>query len=229
MTINDVVNKIYFYTKTNSTSLPAATMLILINNAYERVASLIIKSDRKWQWDDSNQTDFPVATTALVANQSDYTLATSHLKIEKVEVKDEAGNWYLLKPIDKEEMDGTITDYAKTAGQPYEYDKIGGSVILYPAPDYSQVASLKVHFQRGPALFTSAEVTTGTKVPGFNSLYHDLIPLWASYDYSIANGQSNANQLMVEIVRKEEALQDDYGARDKDDRDVMTMKKIQFI
>jgi hypothetical protein len=58
--------------------------------------------------------------------------------------------------------------------------------------------------------FTSADTT---KEPGFNSLYHDLVPLWVSYNYAIANGQPTANQYFAEIQRKEDALQKDYAYR----------------
>lgn len=220
MTINDIVNKTYFLTKTNSSSFSAADMLILINNAYERVASLIISVDGRWQWDDTNNTDLPIATTALVANQQDYSLASTHLEITGVELKDTNGNWTPLIPIDQNDIkyNPSTTDFLKDAGLPQYYDKMGMSVFLYPKPNYSQDASLKIRFQRAPALYTSGEVTTGTKQPGFNSLYHDLIPLWVSYEYAFANGMNTANKFLEEINRKEEALKSDYQLRSKDEQ-----------
>lgn len=218
MTISDIVSKTYFLSKTNATSFQAADMLILINNAYERVVSLILSCDNRWQYDDSNNTDLPIATTSLVANQQDYALATTHLEISRVELKNQAGNWSLLQPFDASDVKESLNYVGGISGIPIAYDKLGSSIFLYPPPSYSQAASLKIYFQRGPASFTSGEVTTGTKLPGFNSLYHDLIPLWAAYDYALANGLPNANQLMVEIQRKEEALQNDYNMRSKDEQ-----------
>lgn len=227
MTITDIKNSIYLYTKTNSTSLPTTNLLLLVNNAYERVASLIMKYDGVWQWDDNNQSDLPIATTTLTANQQDYTLTTDHLAIARVEVKDENGDWRIIRPIDYSDVDEqAMSEYYETAGDPVFYDKIGASIFLYPKPDYTQSASLKIYFQRGPALFTSAEVSTGTKVPGFNSLYHDLIPLWASYNYAIANGLSNAPALFAEIQRKEDALEADYARRSKDREMVLTSQSV---
>jgi hypothetical protein len=230
MTITDIHNKIYFLTKTNSTSLPAATALMLINNAYDRVVSLIMQTDGRWEWDDTNQTDFPIATTAIVATQQDYTLAATHLSILRVELKNTDGKWIVLKPIDQSQLpDVNLDQYFGESGIPVYYDKLGASVLLYPTPNFSQAASLKINFQRPASLFTSGEVTTGTKQPGFNSLFHDLIPLWASYDYAIANGLKNANQIMLEIQRKEHALKEDYAFRSQDERNVMTSKKINYI
>jgi hypothetical protein len=229
MTISDINNKVYFLTKTNSTALAAADLLILVNNAYERIASLIMQSDGRWQWDDSNQTDLPIATTSLVADQNDYSLAVTHLQIERVEVKNSDGIWGVVDPIDRSDIgDMPLNEYFKNSGIPDKYDILGSSIFLWPAPNYSQSASLRIYFKRAPALFTSTEVTTGTKVPGFNSLYHDLIPLWASYDYALANGLPNANQLLQEIVRKEDALKKDFSFRQPDDRKRITMAPISF-
>ena len=230
MNITDIVNKTYFLTKTNSSSFPSADMLILINNALERVHSLIDTADGRWQFDDNNQTDLPIATTALVADQQDYSLANSHLRITRVEVKDESGNWRLLKAMDEEDVSDTaMSEFEETSGVPVYYDKLGISVFLYPKPSYSQAASLKIYYDRGPALYTSGEVTTGTKQPGFNSLYHDLIPLWVSYEYAFANGLPTANKFLEEINRKEDMLVKDFSSRSKDDRVIITPKPINFI
>lgn len=231
MTLAQIQSKIYFLTKTNSTSLPNATMLILINNAYEREASLIMSCDRRWQWDDSNQTDFPIATTDLVSGQADYSLSVSHLKIRRVEcsANSTASNWNVLDVYDEEDEKESITQQSTLSGVPYRYNELGSSIIVDPKPNFNCTAGLKLYFQRAPILFTSSDLSTGTALPGFNSLYHDLIALWASFDYAIANGLSNANQIFAEIDRKEKALKSDYIGRNKDDVSVMRMKKITYI
>lgn len=215
-------------------------MLILINNAYERVASLIMQIDGRWQWNDTNQTDLPSAGVTITSGQQDYELATTHLQVEAIEILSATTNgvWLLMKPIDLEnlkEQGIALSNYQTTNGVPTEYDIRGSSIFLYPAPNYTitatsyATAGMRVHFKRPPALYTSAEVTTGTKVPGFNSLYHDLIALWVSYEYAYINGLSNANQIMLEIQRKEKALIDDYSKRNKVERSVMSMKRINYI
>lgn len=205
-------------------------MLIDINNAYERVVSLILQSDGRWQWDDTNQTDLPIATTTVTASQQDYALAVSHLKIDHVELKDSNGNWAPLTPYDNEDFDGSpITQQSTATGVPTHYDVLGNSVFLYPAPNFTQAASIKVYFQRGPAVFTTGEVSTGTKIPGFNSLYHDLIPLWVAYNYAISNGLPTANGFLAAIERQEKQLVLDYSKRNPDDRQIMKMRGISHI
>lgn len=222
MTASDIKNKIYFLTKTNSTSFPAADILIAINNAYERVGSLILRADSRWQWDDTNQTDLPNATTDLVSGQQDYSITSTHLTIDRVEVKDSGGTWHVLNQIDQQDLKRdkktALGNYKTTNGLPEEYDLVGSSVFLYPKPSYNSTAGLKIFFTRGPALYTSGELSTGTKQPGFNSLFHDLIPLHVSYEYAVANGQPSANQLFAAIQAKEQAINDFYGLRNRDNR-----------
>jgi hypothetical protein len=222
MTISDIVQSIYRRTKTNSATYPAPSMLIAINTAYNYVVSCINDADHTWQWEDYNQTDLPIATTALVAGQQDYTLTTSYLSIDRVEVQDTAGTWHLLKQIDQQALKaGTATAlaaYQSSAGVPTEYDISGSSVFLYPIPNYNQAASLKVYFTRGPAEFTSQEVTDGTKVPGFPSLFHDMIPLHVAYDYAVVNLPRLAQGYLMQLQQMKREINDFYGLRNRDNR-----------
>ncbi len=230
MNFTDIQNQFYFLTKTNSSSCPVSDQTHLVKKAQSRITSLIMTADGRWEWDDSNQTDLPVGTTNLVSGQQDYSLASTHLGIRRVEVKDTNGNWSQLKPFDNTDYNGqSITALASQTGTPSEYDLLGSSVFLLAVPNYSQSASLKFYFERGPLEFdytlgTFSDASGGlTSTPGFNALYHPLIPLWMAYDYAIANGLQNANQIFVEIQRLEAALLADYGRRNKDDRPRMTM------
>lgn len=215
MQYQDIIAKTYFLTNTNASSFPIAQLTVEANNAYERVVSLILQSDGRWQWDDTNYTDLPIATTGLVADQQDYSLSVTHLEITRVELLDQTGNWQLLKPFDQVQLfNSSLTDFMKSSGTPMYYDKLANSILLYPKPNYTQSASLKLYFKRPPSLFV---VSDTDKVPGFNSLYHDLIPLWAAFNYATANGLSNASLLMNQITQKEDALKEDYALRAKDE------------
>lgn len=224
MTFTEITNKVYFLTSTDSNSYPIADLTRSANSAVERVVSLINGADSRWQFDDTNQTDLPVATATLTAGQQDYALATSHISIDRVEVKDESGNWHVLSPIDVRELTRdkkqAISSYKSTNGIPEEYDKMGNSIFLYPAPSYTQASSLKVFFTRPPVAFTTSDTTA---TPGFNSLFHTLIPLWASYDYAVAYRPDLANGLMAEINRLEKEVEDFYGLRARDFRPRMTV------
>lgn len=194
-----------------------------INEGLNRVVSLILKSDGRWQFDDQNNTDLPIGTTSLVttpgAEQQDYTFDVSHLKILNVEVKDNNGQWHTLIPIDQSDLQNTnVTDFMSEPGLPLYYDKLGSSVFLYPPPlaaDVTEANGLKVRFQRPPSYFVSTDTT---KTPGFNSLYHELVALIAARDYAFDKTLSCAEGLASRVTEKEQDLIEDYTIRNKDEK-----------
>jgi hypothetical protein len=205
-----------------------ATFTNALNRGLEKVTVKIREAEGRWQWEDSNNTtDFPIATATLTANQQDYALdATSHFSIERVEVKDASGGWTKLTPFDKADVyDQPLSEFLSTAGVPQYYDKVGNSLFLYPKPSYTQVASLKLYFERGPSYFTTTE---NDKVPGFNPLFHRLLSLYASYDYASANTQVNKDDLAIKIALMESDLEMYYAKRDKDEHIRLTTRKSNY-
>lgn len=199
----------------DSDTYSTADITVSANNALDRVVSLIRDAEGRWQWDDSNNTDFPIATASLVADQQDYALDPTHYRIQRIEVMDEDGNWNLLSSIDEADVyNQSLTDFLKTAGNPKFYDKVGNSIFLYPKPSYSQSASLKVFYERGPSYFTTSDTT---KTPGFNPMFHDLVALWAGYDYAFINQMKIKADLEKEIAKKEDKLIDYYSLRNRDE------------
>ena len=232
MQIGDIQNKIYNLTKTNATSYPNAAMLIDLNIAYSRITSLIFQADGRWEWDDSNQSDLPIATTALVASQQDYSLSAGQIYIERIEVLPNGGQYfYKLFPRDVEDpmWGAEVTGIDnKTVGTPMKYDVIGTSVFLYPIPNYSQAASLKIYFKRTQVDISSGDLSTGTLVPGFNSLFHDLLAYLVAFDYCNSNGLGAAAGYLQVIQLKEAALKELYSMRNLDDGPKLTMRPINF-
>jgi len=200
----------------------------LCNDALDNVTSVLLNSDNTWQWDDTNYDDFPVATTDLVNGQADYSLEKSHLKIEHVEALDNTGTYYPLYPIDTSDIFRkgiSPTDYFTEDSMPRYYDKIGNSIVLYPAADLTQVTEtngLQVRFQRQAEYF---ETTDTTKEPGFASIHHRLIPLYASFEYASSNEMSNKITLLSGKIDKEEArLESLMGKRNADVRPIISMR-----
>jgi hypothetical protein len=221
MTFSDIKNRVYFLTKTNSTSFPVADIVIAANAAVDHVVALINRCDSRWQWDDTNQSDLPIATTTITSGQADYSLSASHISIDRVEIKDSAGNWTLLRPKDQHDT----TDRAlstTTSGIPTEYDKFGSTIMLSPVPNYTQAASLKIYFTRPPVAFDSGDTS---EQPGFNPLFHDLVPLWIAYDHAIANGKKAANLIFAAIQQKEAEIREFYALRSRDERSRMAVNR----
>lgn len=65
-----------------------------------------------------------------------------------------------------------------------------------------------------PTLWTSSDLSTGTATPVCDSLFHELIPLWASYQHATDKNLPNAGGLLNEIGMKEKELEEFYGNRD---------------
>ena len=236
----------FFYerTKTNSTSMPAATLNLYMQTAENDVISKIMQADGRFQYDDSNYSDTPIATANLVSGQQDYSMSTSQIRVLGVSVLGNTNIWRKLIPFDPDDITdifGPLVDRAQflaTPGLPLYYDVQGQSIYLYPAPDngisVTLTAGLKFYFQRTPLLFdyTTNTFTDSTgsasSAPGFNPLYHDLIPLKAAYDYCVTNMPSLAPGYFAEIQRKEQSLILDYSKRDKDERQIITPAPIRF-
>lgn len=232
MTIADILAEIRdLCDGTSDTNLLGNTTLLRrINRAYEDVIGFILGLDGKWQFDDTNYTDFPIGTTALVNSQQDYTFDSTYLEIEGVSVLDSAGNFQKLTPINDKELGVDPAEFLETDAMPIYYDKQGRSLLLYPAPATSAVtlaAGLKVFFKRTADLYTSAQLTTGTKEPGFAVPYHNIISLKAALPFCVAYLPERVPYLNSEIRRLEKDLTKHYGRREQDRRKVMSMGGIR--
>jgi len=64
-----------------------------------------------------------------------------------------------------------------------------------------------------PTDFTSSDVTTGIRVPILDAEFHELISLWASWEYAIENGLPSASGFMGQIQLLEKELILFYGSR----------------
>ena len=223
MNITDICNDFNKKAKvTIGSSYQSSDFLIDVNAACDRVASLILKADSRWQWDDQNNTDLPSGTTNLVSGQQDYSLNSSFLTIDRVDLQDSNGNWRELDPILQQELkrgsEVALENYLPTNGVPIKYRAVGNSVFLYPAPNYSANTALRIYFTRGPNYFSLSDIPSGSKTPGFNALFHQLLSLWPAYDYCITNLPELAEGYLTKIQLLESSINDFYGLRYHDSR-----------
>lgn len=215
-------------TSTGTSAYAIADKTRNMNSWYDRTISLIMQADTKWQWDDTNLTDLPIATTSLVANQQDYSITDSgFLKILKVECKNSSGDWQALHQIDwNEKKDIAMDEYRETAGNPVEFDLLGNSIFLYPKPSYASSAGLKVYYQRTPDYFTSSDTT---QEPGFATPFHRILSLGAAYDYALANGMTTKITILEkEIAKMESAIIDFYSTRNKDLKNRISIEQEDY-
>ena len=187
-----------------------------INEGNARYVEIAIGSDGNWVFDDSNQTDLPIATTNIVSGQQDYALNVAFIDILGVEVADSSGNFYGLKEVNERDFSNagiSMTEMYKTAGQPNSYMKLANSIFLLPATSYNYTAGLKIRFQRPHSYFVYGDTT---KVPGFNSNHHQFLVNFACYKYATARNMP-AVRFQNEVVRYEQVeIPNFYNSRSKD-------------
>jgi len=243
-TIADIEQEARDWCDADTTSYPAATMLRRINYAYEQVVGWFINADGKWQWDDTNYSNFPIGTYTLVADQRRYSFNDKFLQLEEVQILNSNGKYEIIDPIDQKDDRYTnqpLSEEFATSRKPIFYDKVSDDTIdLLPAPDngvsVTLAAGLKIRFKRTADLFTAAQVATGTKEPGFPSIYHVILSWMAARPYNQIYHPERVPQLNaligdtgVEPFGMKKAILKHYAYRSKDERPRMTMRLEQHV
>lgn len=240
-TIADINQEARDLVDADTTSYTAATLLRRINHAYETVIGWLINASGMWQFDDSNYTDQPRGKFTLVEGQEVYSFASDYLQIEGMDILDLDGITYRkLKPLDHTELGGLSPDEYfglesngnPKKGIPEYYDLFtDDSFRLYPAPTATSVTLTnggRVWFKRRADLFTSAQVTTGTKEPGFASPWHYILSYMAAIPYAQLYKKDRVPLFEKRVMDMKKEIIDHYGRRDKDKRKVATMKRVSF-
>ena len=154
----------------------------------------------------------------MVASQQDYSLPSTAQKLERVEVKDQFGDYQIVLPIDKSQIeDIAMSEYYQDAGMPIYYDIVGRSLLLYPKPGSGYVtlsAGLKIYVSRDIVQFNST--ATGTE-PGFAINFHRILPIGACLDYAVGKkmfDSVNALKFLQEETKKD--MEEFYSRRHRD-------------
>ena len=225
-----IVEDIDFLVSTNSSTYPIADKTRNVNRALDEAVSLILGADGRWQWDDTNETTLPIGTADLVSGQQDYSFQSDYIVIQRVEIMDSAGNWITLRPLDfadypTEEGSTAFSDLYSTNATPIYYDKIGNSIMLYPAPNYNSTAGLKAYFQRTPNYFLTSDTT---KSPGIAPHLHRFLSLSAAYDFAVAKELGpKEEKYKRDKLEYAEKIKDFYAYRPKDKVKRMTVAEGQ--
>ena len=220
--------------RVDSTQWPTAKIVASANNWLDRVTGFAIGADHRFQWDDTNHTELPEATTNLVANQSDYSFLTDEqgntiLTLVRVDMLQTSGgsDYIKLELIDQSNIPYALDEFYGTAGTPAYYDKIADNIVrLYPKPSTNITNGLKLYFKRTPSYFTASDTT---KAPGVAPILHRGFVIAAAYDGALTLGLENLQALSVEMEKEERKMRDYFTARNHDASNVMTPKRIDYV
>lgn len=177
------------------------------NQALDDFWAFAIPASGTWQLDDSNQTDYPIITANLVANQRDYSFTVDGssnliLEIYKVFVANASGIYSEIFPVDvqSEENTSSFTDGQNATGTPTRYDKTSNGIFLDPIPSASVTNGLKVYINREASYFTSGDTT---KKPGVPGILHKYFYLKPALDYARRNSLANLPRIEAEVLKME--------------------------
>ena len=235
MTLSEINTKISQLTGADTTSngYPSANRLIDINSWYHRVAStMIYPSQDESDFDDQRRTTYPIKYVTLVAGQRDYPIPVSEkvVALKRCDISWDGGaTWYKAEPIDSSEIPEGMGRGSDTAAentldgnfdktQP-RYDSKYNAIFTYPRATASDVASgalMKLEWLTEMTPFTSAELTAGTEVPGFDTAFHPMLAYGPAFEYNQINNPALAKTQFTVLQNDEAKLNKIYGLKQKD-------------
>lgn len=207
-----IIQDIDFWANSDHTIYLIADKTRSVNRYLEMCVSDILSANNRWEWDDTNQTDLPRGVTDLFSGQAQYNFDSTWLTVERVDIKDSAGNWSELTPLNEADIHQGYSAFQSTAGNPNSFDVDGDNLFLHPTPNYSLTGGLKVFFKRKPVLFVTTDTT---KEPGFASVFHRILSLGAAYDWCVIKGLPRATQILAEMNTMRESLKGYYASRNR--------------
>jgi len=222
MNLGQINSKVSQLTKADTTSYPTADRLIDLNIWNQNIVTNILQSQDSSDFNDANWTGYSTLSADLVANQRDYNFLISDgvVEVKRVDVTYDGEHSYKSQPIDSQEVEvgliddaTTIDTYFSTAAPAHDWK--GNSLFLYPLPTAS-VGKVVAEVSRTAKDFLESDLTTGTKVPGFDQNLHMALAYGMTHEYAVANGMADlAAQMMGKINSTMDLLKKQYGNKEK--------------
>lgn len=195
----------------------------LVNEAYYNVVSEILGAQDMWDFDDTNYTDYPIATTPLVASQRDYALPTDYkvLGLKRVDVTYDGSIYHQAQSIDStqfsDDLGNTTYEDNNFSTTSPAYDAKANSIWIYPLATAAQVsagAKIRIEYIRNVDTFTTTDTT---QEPGVDIVWHDLIPLGAAMKYAAYRNMENSRSLKVLWDEGIEKMKLHYSKKNRDE------------
>lgn len=211
-----------------------------VNNAIDAYLLLWAKAAGTWQADDINHTSYPILPSNIVASQRDYSFVTDGssnriLDVSKVLILPSATATEYIEIFPVDELDTNASNILTTTrtGTPVQYGKMANGIFLDPIPSFSATNGIKIIVNREGSYFTTSDTT---KIPGVPA-FHEYFYLRPAMEKAGRLGLSNFGVLRDQVIKLEgdEAagitgkITDFFAKRERDVRQIMTNKKINYI
>lgn len=228
----------YGYVSNNTERL--AEFTARVGKALDDYILIWAKNAGTWQADDINHTDFQIITTNLVSGQRDYSWVTDEngnrvVDLSKVLILPSATStdYIEIYPVDETNVDMTAILTGTAQGVPGQYGKMSNSILLDPIPSYNATNGLKMVVNREGSYPVVSDTTKIIGVP----VYHEYFYLKPAYEKARINNLANRDELEKAIVDLEGSerlgvtgkIADFFSKRAKDERNIMSPKKILYI
>lgn len=226
---------------TTDTSYPRLDKTARVNSSLEELIGDIINADGTWQYDDTNQTTLPRGKGTLVEGQESYSFASEYLQVTDIEILDKDGIRYEriqntdnvdLGGLSPQEYFGTESSGSPAKGRVDYYDIQGDSILLYKAPtstSHTLANGIRVWFKRTASLFTPVSTTAAdTTEPGLPSTHHHILAYMSAIPYCMSYKKDRVALYEKKVMEMKDSLLKFYARRNKDRRNIFTMKPITF-
>lgn len=173
-----------------------------INMAYDHIMPLLLSYSDTVRFDDSlNHSNRPIGKLNLTSGQHDYTISTdsggiSILNITDVRILPSATDTEYITlekmTLDDERALDAMSPNSIITGTPSHWLENGNTIFLYPNPNYSATNGIKIFFARDFDRFVSTDTT---QEPGIPTPFHELLALYAAFDWNTVNRSDDAGLL----------------------------------
>jgi len=186
---------------------------------YDLTTEIMLLQD-SFDWDDPYKTDYPIATTPLVAEQRDYQFdSISFLKLKRVDITYDGNIWYRAEAFDSASMNEpmgneTTVDTLFDTSEP-KYDPKSFGFWLYPRATADQVtagAKARIEYSRGHTEYVYDDTT---KEAPIDRPFHDLIAIGAALK-NPGLTTSQYQKLQVMFQNGKENMIQHYAQRNED-------------
>ena len=151
---------------------------------YDLTTEIMLMQD-SFDWDDPYKTDYPIATTPLVADQRDYQFdSISFLKLKRVDITYDGTTWYRATAFDSASLNDPLGNEATIdtlfENSAPQYDPKAFGFWLYPRATTAEVtagAKARIEYSRGHTEYVYDD--TDKEAP-IDRPFHDLIAVGAS-------------------------------------------------